>query len=162
MGSRRWWASTWELLGENGASGGGPSLLWRQPAYQKGVVPTALAMRSGQPGRPVRSAPDVSMDGDEITGFAVGLLSFPKGKPPKYGTLTVGGTSISSPMVAGMVTAAQQGQSRPFGFLNPVLYKLAGQRVRRSAAGDQPQPGGLARRAVLAELLRLRVAVHLR
>ena len=117
---------SWLLLGENGASGGGPSLLWRQPAYQKGVVPTALATAPGNRGGLVRSAPDISADGDEITGFAVGILTFPKGKPAKYTTITVGGTSVSSPMVAGIVTAAQQGRSRPFGFLNPVLYKLPG------------------------------------
>jgi len=115
---------SWELLGENGAAGGGPSQLWTEPAYQKGVVPTALATAPGNRGGLVRSAPDISADGDEITGFGVGLLSFPKNKPPKYGTILVGGTSIASPMVAGAVAAAQQGQSHPFGFLNPVLYKL--------------------------------------
>jgi subtilase family serine protease len=115
---------SWENVGENGAGGGGPSQLWTQPAYQKGVVPAALAKAPGNRPGLVRSAPDISADGDEFTGFAVGLLSFPKGKPAKYGTLTVGGTSISSPLVAGMVAAAQQGQSHAFGFLNPVLYRL--------------------------------------
>jgi subtilase family serine protease len=38
----------------------------------------------------------------------------------------VGGTSLAAPLVAGMVTAAQPGQSRPFGFINPALYSLAG------------------------------------
>jgi subtilase family serine protease len=33
----------WTLLGENGASSGGPSLIWAQPGYQAGVVPRALA-----------------------------------------------------------------------------------------------------------------------
>jgi subtilase family serine protease len=115
---------SWELLGENGASGGGPSQLWSQPAYQAGVVPKALATAPGNRPGLVRSAPDISADGDEVTGFGVGLLSFPKNKPPKYGTELVGGTSIASPMVAGMVAAAQQGESSSFGFLNPVLYKL--------------------------------------
>ena len=35
--------TTWEDLGEQGAAGGGPSLLWAQPGYQKGVVPASLA-----------------------------------------------------------------------------------------------------------------------
>ena len=106
---------SWLLLGENGASGGGPSLLWRQPAYQKGKVPTALATAPGNRGGLVRSAPDISADGDEITGFAVGILNFPKRQAGRVRQLTVGGTSISSPMVAGMVTAAQQGRSRRSG-----------------------------------------------
>lgn len=115
---------SWLDVGENGAGGGGPSLLWPQPAYQKGVVPTALATAPGSRPGLVRSAPDISAVGDEFTGFPVGVLSFPKGKPAKYGTILVGGTSIASPLVAGMVAAAQQGQSQAFGFLNPVLYKL--------------------------------------
>ena len=49
------------------------------------------------------------------------------------------------------MTAAQQGRSQPFGFLNPALYKLPEQRVLRPAAGDQPQPGGLARRVCAAQ-----------
>jgi subtilase family serine protease len=40
--------------------------------------------------------------------------------------VTGGGTSEATPLVAGMVAAAQQGSKKPFGFLDPVLYKLAG------------------------------------
>jgi subtilase family serine protease len=73
----------------------------------------------------VRSAPDISADADPYTGMAVGLLTFPKGGgSPTYGETDVGGTSLAAPVVAGLVTAAQQGQAVPFGFLNPVLYKL--------------------------------------
>jgi subtilase family serine protease len=32
----------------------------------------------------------------------------------------------ATPLVAGMVAAAQQGSKAPFGFLDPVLYQLAG------------------------------------
>jgi subtilase family serine protease len=57
--------------------------------------------------------------------MAVGLLSFPQGGgAPVYGQVDYGGTSLASPLVAGTVTAAQQGQAVPFGFINPVLYKL--------------------------------------
>lgn len=40
--------------------------------------------------------------------------------------IPVGGTSMASPLVAGIVADAQQGQPVPFGFTNPVLYRLAG------------------------------------
>ena len=118
----------WYVVGENGASGGGPSVLWKQPSYQRGVVPSALSKAPGNRGGTVRSVPDISADADPFTGFAVGLLTFHTKKhlPPSYAQFPVGGTSVSSPTVAGMVIAAQQGQSGPFGFVNPAIYKLAG------------------------------------
>jgi subtilase family serine protease len=116
----------WVFAGEQGATGGGPSLLWAQPAYQAGVVPTALATAQGNRGGLVRSAPDISADADPFTGIKIGILTFPENplKPPVYMQFDVGGTSESSPLVAGMVAAAQQGQRRAFGFIDPVLYRL--------------------------------------
>jgi subtilase family serine protease len=107
-------------------AGGGPSLLWREPAYQKGVVPPALTKAPGTRGGAARSVPDISADADAAAGgFAVGALTFPKGGgTPTYHQTLTGGTSLAAPLVAGLVTAAQQGQPAPFGFLNPVLYKL--------------------------------------
>ncbi|HEY3735662.1 MAG TPA: protease pro-enzyme activation domain-containing protein [Streptosporangiaceae bacterium] len=119
-------STKWKLQGEQGAAGGGPSVVWRQPAYQVGVVPHALSRGIGNRGGPVRSVPDISADADQFTGMAVGILSFSKGSPPAFGEILIGGTSLATPLVAGMVTAAQQGLSAPFGFANPVLYKLSG------------------------------------
>jgi subtilase family serine protease len=118
----------WIFLGEDGAAGGGPSLIWTEPAYQDSVVPAALTVPPGNRGGAVRSVPDISADADPFTGFAVGYLTFHKKhhKPPTYSQFPVGGTSVSSPLVAGMVTAAQQGQAASFGFVNPALYQLAG------------------------------------
>jgi subtilase family serine protease len=72
--------------------------------------------------------PDISADADAAAGgFAVGVLTFPQGGGrPAYHERNIGGTSLAAPLVAGIVTAAQQGQPAPFGFLNPVLYKLYG------------------------------------
>ena len=118
----------WVFLGEYGAAGGGPSLLWTEPAYQDSVVPAALTVPPGNRGGAVRSVPDISADADPFTGFAVGYLTFhnKRHKPPTYSQFPVGGTSLSSPLVAGMVSAAQQGQAASFGFVNPALYQLAG------------------------------------
>ena len=118
----------WVFLGETGAAGGGPSLLWTEPAYQDSVVPPALTVPPGDRGGAVRSVPDISADADPFTGFAVGYLTFHKKhhKPPTYSQFPVGGTSESAPLVAGMVSAAQQGQATSFGFVNPALYQLAG------------------------------------
>jgi subtilase family serine protease len=109
--------NAWVFKGEDGASGGGPSVYWPQPAYQKGVVPTSMGT--------TRSAPDISADADAFTGLNVGLLSF-TGKTPTFFEESIGGTSESSPLVAGMVIAAQQGQRIPFGFINPAIYQLNG------------------------------------
>jgi subtilase family serine protease len=119
---------TWLFRGGLAAAGGGPSLLWREPAYKKGVVPPALTKAPGTRSGAARSVPDISADADAATGgFAVGVLTFPTGGgTPTYSESDTGGTSVAAPLVAGMVTAAQQGQAVPFGFLNPVLYKLYG------------------------------------
>ncbi|MGH3155096.1 MAG: S53 family peptidase, partial [Streptosporangiaceae bacterium] len=109
---------SWKLRGEDGASGGGASVTWPQPAYQQGVVPSSLGT--------TRLDPDIAADADAFTGLNVGFLNFPKGKPPVFVETSSGGTSESAPLVAGMVTSAQQGQKVPFGFINPALYKLDG------------------------------------
>ncbi len=114
----------WVLLGEQGAAGGGPSLLWRQPLYQKGIVPPALATAPGDRPGAVRSAPDIGADADPFTGLAVGLLNITP-KRITYQQTDIGGTSLAAPLVAGIVAAAQQGEGARFGFLNPVLYGLA-------------------------------------
>jgi len=116
----------WAPPREEGASSGGPSLIWAQPGYQGGVVPTPLATAPGNRPGLVRSEPDIAADADLFTGFATGLLAFQRNKPPKFYTMTVGGTSMASPLVAGFVADAQQGQREPFGFTDPVLYRLNG------------------------------------
>ncbi len=63
----------WVFQGEAYASGGGPSLLWAQPAYQRGVVPNSLAKAPGNRGGLVRAVPDISADADPSTGMAVGI-----------------------------------------------------------------------------------------
>jgi len=119
----------WVFQGEAYAAGGGASLLWSQPAYQRGVVPSSLAKAPGNRGGLVRAVPDISADADPSTGMAVGILSFDsKGNVTGYSELPVGGTSLASPLVAGMLADAEQYQ-KPFGFLNPALYRLANTRA---------------------------------
>jgi subtilase family serine protease len=118
--------STWVSAGEQGAAGGGPSLLWQQPAYQKGVVPAALARAAGNRGGLVRTVPDISADADPFTGFAMGTLTTGTSGTPAYSEASYGGTSLAAPLVASIVADAQQGQAHPLGFINPVLYRLAG------------------------------------
>ena len=109
----------WASPDVNGAAGGGPSPRWAEPAYQKGVVPPALSRHGAS-----RSVPDLSALADGTTGMTVGLLTSRQSGMQSY-TIEDGGTSLSTPLVAGMVADAQQGHA-PFGFLNPVFYRLAG------------------------------------
>jgi subtilase family serine protease len=96
-------------------SGGGFSTLFSRPAYQNGVVnePT-----------PGRAVPDVSLDGDPTTGMLVGeTQSFPDGV--RYGEYRIGGTSLSSPLFAGVQALAAQAAGARLGFANPTIYALA-------------------------------------
>ena len=117
----------WGPAFENGATSGGPSLIWAQPGYQAGVVPKSMSEPApGSRLGPVRSEPDLALDADLFTGFATGLLTFQKGKPPHFIEFPVGGTSMASPLLAGLIADAQQGQRAAFGFTNPVFYRLHG------------------------------------
>lgn len=119
----------WIFQGQDGASGGGPSLLWAQPAYQRGVVPTWLAAAPGNRSGLIRAVPDIGALADPFTGIAVGVLDINNaGNVIGYSEESIGGTSVAAPLVAGLVADAEQYQ-KPFGFLNPSLYRLAGTRA---------------------------------
>jgi subtilase family serine protease len=116
----------WRNAGELGGAGGGSIALWKQPAYQRGIVPAALARYPGKGAGPYRTEPDISADADPATGMSVVMLNPAKGASPKFVTAPGSGTSQATPTIAGIVAAAQQGQSEPFGFINPLIYQLAG------------------------------------
>jgi subtilase family serine protease len=103
--------------------GGGASRLFDQPFYQQGVVPDALSGKAGL-GRPTRTVPDVAMDADPNTGFLVGQTqTFLDGV--RYSEYRIGGTSLSSPLMAGLVALSDQASGFHHGFINPALYALA-------------------------------------
>jgi subtilase family serine protease len=95
-------------------SGGGTSLVYEQPAWQKGIVPDALA---NLPGVPARVVPDVAMVADPATGFLVGETL-----ANVYSETVIGGTSLSAPLFAGTMAVAQQNAKKVFGLANPLLY----------------------------------------
>jgi subtilase family serine protease len=118
-------------------SGGGTSLFYAQPDYQKGVVPKKLAKAQG--GKPARVVPDVSLVGDPNTGMLIGQTqTFPDGTT-KYSEYRLGGTSLSSPLMAGVMALADQQAGRHHGFANPALYAQYGTPAYRdTVAPDQP------------------------
>jgi subtilase family serine protease len=107
----------------NAGSGGGTSYTYLQPSYQAGVVPKALALRNQALFGPVplRVEPDISMDADAQTGMLIGLTqTFPYSV--RYAQFKEGGTSLASPLLAGVVADADQAAGASLGFLNPILY----------------------------------------
>jgi subtilase family serine protease len=104
--------------------GGGTSYVYAQPWYQQGVVPAALAGRNSKTtGVANRVEPDISMDADPTTGMLVGeTQQFPEGT--HYDEYRIGGTSLSSPLFAGVMADADQANGVALGFVNPRLYKL--------------------------------------
>jgi subtilase family serine protease len=125
-------------------SGGGISRLFAQPDYQKSVVvPLALATvaatASGSTytySTPHRVTPDVSMLADPNTGMLYGETYAKSGDPLvdagcttppgqlEYCERRIGGTSLASPLFAGVLALADQARATkgPVGFVNPALY----------------------------------------
>jgi subtilase family serine protease len=111
----------------DGGSGGGTSFVYPQPVYQRGVVPDALSHRNAAVvgDEPMRVEPDISMDADPATGFLVGeTQTFPNGV--YYDQYRIGGTSVSSPLLAGVIARADEVAGHSLGFVNPSLYSLYG------------------------------------
>jgi subtilase family serine protease len=103
--------------------GGGTSVLFGQPFYQKGRVPASVSEYFGA--TPMRTVPDIAMPGDPNTGFEVGeTQEFPDGT--YWDQYRIGGTSLSSPLMAGVVAVADQFSHKSLGFINPLYYKLLG------------------------------------
>jgi subtilase family serine protease len=116
------WNDTWNpavarLVGmksvpDGMAGGGGDSTWFTRPSYQASVWKTVGGMRG---------VPDISMSA-ACSGAALTYASFP-GQAP--GWMLSCGTSVASPMFAGIVALADQLAGHPLGFINPAIYKLA-------------------------------------
>lgn len=103
-----------------GGAGGGTSSLFAEPAYQKGIVPKSL---SGG----FRVSPDISADADPYTGYMIGYRPITDDDSlatGPYQTVTYGGTSLASPLVAAQMAIVQQATHTAIGFANPTLYGL--------------------------------------
>ena len=129
--------------------GGGTSEDVPQPSYQAGVVPPALAttLLNGKTAtQPMRVVPDVAMDADPMTGFLTGVTQKLPNGTVGYAESTIGGTSLATPLFAGVMADAEQAAGHPFGFLNPALYSLAAAGAFHdvtptSLGADSPRPG---------------------
>jgi subtilase family serine protease len=120
-------------------AGGGTSMVYPQPKYQRGVVPEAMA---NLPGAPARVVPDVAMLADPITGFTIGQTV-----DGVYAESVTGGTSLACPLFAGTMALVEQKATKPIGFANPRLYKRRATAFRDITPTATPQavalPGGI-------------------
>ncbi|MGA8336115.1 MAG: S53 family peptidase [Solirubrobacteraceae bacterium] len=116
----------WTAASPDGGSGGYTSYTYVQPSYQAGVVPTSLSERNAPifGSVPLRVVPDISADADPGTGFLIGLHQTLPDGTSEYTTTRYGGTSLASPLLAGIVADADQAAGAPVGFINPTIYGL--------------------------------------
>ncbi|MEO5898615.1 MAG: S53 family peptidase [Ilumatobacteraceae bacterium] len=120
------WTSPLPGVHTSGA-GGGTSQLFAQPPYQKGVVPASISRYFG--GKPGRAVPDIAALADPSTGLLVGeTQTFPDGTA-RYSEYRIGGTSVASPLMAGMEAVADQAAGFKHGFANPAIYALKARAV---------------------------------
>jgi kumamolisin len=109
---------------KGGATGGGISVYWPIPSYQVSNGVSVATANGGSAS--FRNAPDVAAVGDPYTGYSI--YSAYEG-----GWLAIGGTSLSSPLWAGMMSVINadrvaKGLPRE-GYYDPSLYAAS------------PQPG---------------------
>ena len=122
----------WSDTNNNGASGGGVSLVFPRPAWQESVaVPLNPAGRFG------RGVPDMALDADPDTGYAIVF----QGRET-----VIGGTSVATPITAALLTlineARQEADKGPLGFVTPRLYQLGGSAAFHDiVAGNNSIPG---------------------
>jgi subtilase family serine protease len=110
-------------------AGGGISCIFPKPSYQSGAgVPAASAgtQCSGFVGRGV---PDIAALADAQTGYLVGqtqTFQSCHGTVVKYDEYRLGGTSLSCPIIAGIMALSDQKAGSAHGFANPFFYANPG------------------------------------
>ena len=122
---------------ESGAGGGGISALWPMPAYQSGASTALGVINKYSSGKPClvttgdcREVPDVTADADPDTGYVIIWAG-------SWGS--IGGTSAAAPLwaaVTALTNASSSCGGKAVGFLNPVLYSVAGSKGYASDLTD--------------------------
>ena len=95
-------------------AGGGESLYFPKPFYQKSLAGTG------------REVPDVAALADPFTGFAI-IFTI---DGQKYYEAGIGGTSLASPIFTATWAIADQYNGAPLGFAAPIAAKLKGASIR--------------------------------
>ncbi|HXB48180.1 MAG TPA: S53 family peptidase, partial [Streptosporangiaceae bacterium] len=96
-------------------SGGGRSIVFGRPSYQNSV----RGLTGGH-----RGVPDISMDASCNSAVAI-FGSFYGGHRGEWSPIC--GTSLATPLFAGIVALADQEAGHALGLINPALYKIEAQ-----------------------------------
>ena len=111
--------TAWNEFPYYGATGGGISTYWAQPAYQNTPFTGYTAQNGGS--TTMRNVPDVAADAAVTTGVAVYVSD-------QGGWLQFGGTSVASPIWAGYLSNINAALTWTglgnLGFFNPTLYSV--------------------------------------
>jgi subtilase family serine protease len=84
--------------------------------------------------------PDVALDADPNTGMLIRETQiFPDGR--HYDEYRIGGTSLASPLMAGVQAVAEQGAGGRLGFANPAIYARASTPAFTDVTADQTGNG---------------------
>jgi hypothetical protein len=104
----------------HGSSGGGIATYFVRPSYQT-ITPPNEKVFGNIPTTPMRVVPDLSMNADSTTGIIVYFVGTPFNNC--VNDCRGGGTSASSPLMAGAVAlAAQRIGGGQVGGINPFIY----------------------------------------
>ncbi|HUZ22784.1 MAG TPA: S53 family peptidase [Streptosporangiaceae bacterium] len=126
-------------------AGGGTSNYFTQPSYQRDVVPASLAhmlLTGTYSATPMRVVPDVAMEGDLFAATMAGFTQPLPGGSTGWAEAGYGGTSVASPLFAGVQADAQQAARFPIGFANPEIYQRDQRRGLGAFRDITDHPGG--------------------
>ena len=131
--------------GYDGSSGGGTSIEFTQPFYQRKVVPSSLSHtlpHNVHSNTAMRVVPDVSALADPSTGMLVGQTTLqPNGTTYAFSLSRIGGTSVACPTFAGIEADAQQAAGYDLGFANPAIYDRYGTTAFHDVTDNPLGPG---------------------
>ncbi|MBV9852014.1 MAG: S8/S53 family peptidase [Armatimonadetes bacterium] len=146
-GETPWGDSTETPPAKPGAGGGGGySIFFRKPSYQytnpqdlnTGVGYSEQLYKAGKLATPMRDVPDVALNADPNTGYAIYVAAH--GDTYPNGFEVIGGTSAASPLWAAFTALVNESRAlsggsptagvdpgtptTPIGFANPLIYAI--------------------------------------
>jgi subtilase family serine protease len=121
-----WLQTAWSNYGfvpygvNYGGGTGGISILEPEPWYQSSLPAVPAGYTDG------RQTPDISLNANVYPGINIVF--------PGNETEITGGTSESSPLLAGLLTLAMQYNGHSVGLINPAIYEIAGNKTAYTQA----------------------------